>query len=1019
MSNPNLLKRAVQTALACGMTTSLIAGPAALGQDQAGTNASQTKAQLGTIQVTGTKIKRTSVETAQPILVITAQQIKATGLSTIGQVLQSLTSSGGALNTMANDGGNFTYTGGGQTNVALRNLGANRTLVLVNGKRWITGLDGTVDLNTIPVAIIDHIEVLQDGASAIYGSDAIAGVVNIITIQRFTGNEANAYVGMYDGKGDGGGWDGKTQAYDFTTGMANNTTNLVFNVAYTKQDPIMAVNRTISKEPIFGAGQTRGSSATPQGRFVFIPTSTSPDGTNPNNAPAPGTGLTSAQCPTTNFGSASSPDYMPLCDLTLMPGQAGTAANQYVPFQQSDRFNYAPYNYVLTPEERYSAYMASNTDLADNLTFNASVNYSHRNSQQQAGPTPLFFASTSIVTDVPANQKYNPFGFDLNTNAYQPANNANGNGGLPADGWLGLLGRRMVEDGPRIYNESEDTWRFLGGFNGYFNAGGSEWDWDAGYIFARDTETDTNYGSFNVQNLRIAMGDPATCATTTSCVPINFFGGQTTPIAASQLTYSAYTQQNQFQNNQRIYYTDITNSSLLNLPAGPLGFAAGYQYLEHDGSFIPDSVAQAGYDSFNPKVAVPPTSGRTVENSVYAEFDVPILANLPAMKLLDLDVASRYTHYDTYGSNTTSMAGLKWQVNDQFLARTTWAQGFRAPDINDLYAGPTLLSSTVNDPCSNYASSGVSATVQQRCANGIGTVTPVPTSYTQANGQINTLESGNPNLQPETSISRTVGFVYSPDWLTGFDMNLDYYRIELNNTIQPLSGQAILNGCYITGNVGDCSRITRGPAGAITILNDSVANVGSVLTDGFDIGANYAFPSTSVGNFKAGVIGTFTRNYQITTPNAGGPPTVVQLVGVERGGTVFPFGVPRWKVNTSLNWSSGNWQAEWDMRYISGITEPCSDSFDGTANSLTALGLCSNPNTTNNGLSTNYLGATIYHDAWVSYDYDPAKMTFTFGIKNMFNKEPPSSTQQQLNSFDPTLYDVPGRFFYGRISVKF
>ncbi|MGH8403654.1 MAG: TonB-dependent receptor plug domain-containing protein, partial [Gammaproteobacteria bacterium] len=200
MSNRNLLKHAVQAALACGVATSMIAGPAALAQDQS-TNAN-TAAQLGKIEVTGTRIKRTSIEQAQPIVVITQQQIKATGLSTIGQILQRLTSTGGALNTMSNDGGNFTYSGGGQTNVDLRNLGASRVLVLVNGKRWVTALDGTVDLNTIPAAIIDHIEILQDGASAIYGSDAIAGVVNIITIQNFTGTEANAYAGMYDGHGD-------------------------------------------------------------------------------------------------------------------------------------------------------------------------------------------------------------------------------------------------------------------------------------------------------------------------------------------------------------------------------------------------------------------------------------------------------------------------------------------------------------------------------------------------------------------------------------------------------------------------------------------------------------------------------------------------------------------------------------------------------------------------------------------------------------------------------------------------
>ena len=1005
MSNSNLLKHAVQAALACGVATSLIAGPAALAQDQ-NQNANANTAQLGKVEVTGTRIKRTSIEQAQPIVVITQQQIKATGLSTIGDILQRLTSTGGALNTLANDGGNFTYTGGGATNIDLRNLGASRVLVLVNGKRWVTGLDGTVDLNTIPTSIIDHIEILQDGASAVYGSDAISGVVNIITIHNFTGTEANAYMGIYDGHGDGGGWDGKTQEYDFTTGTGNDTSNLVFSVSYMNQNGISAGNRTISKEPTLGTGQTRGSSATPQGRFVFIPpTSSTP--TDPNNAPATSTGLTSTQCPTTNFGSASSPAYFPLCDLTLSLGQPGTAANQFAPFQQSDRFNYAPYNYVLTPEERWSGFVAGHTDLMDNLTFSADMLYSKRNSVQQAGPTPLFFASTSIVTDVPANQQYNPFGFDLNTNA--PI----------GPGWLGLLGRRMVEGGPRIYTENENTFRFSGGFSGYFDAGGSEWDWDAGYIYANDSELDTNYGSFNVQHLRIGMGDPATCAATTNCVPINFFGGQTTPITSQQLAYSAYTQQNQVQNNQRIYNADISNSDLANLPAGPLGFAAGYQYLEHDGYFIPDSVAQNGYDSFNPKVAVPATSGRIRENSVYAELDIPLLAKLPAFKLLDLDVASRHTNYTSFGGNTTSRAGLKWEVNDQLLVRGTWSQGFRAPTIDDLFAGPTLLSSVVTDPCSSYTTSGVSTIVQQRCATGIGGVAPVPSSYSQPNNQINTLESGNPDLKPETSISRTVGFVYSPDWAAGLNMNLDYYKIEVDNTIQPISGQTIMTGCYVSGDLNDCSRINRSPSGGIKVLNDAVTNVGVTRTDGFDLGASYDFQASAAGEFRIDFDATYIRNYQLILPNPSGGALVTQLAGVERGGTVFPFGVPHWKARTSLQWTRGNWRAEWDMRYISGLTEPCSDSFDNSPLSLTNLGVCSNPNTTNNSLSTNYLGQTVYHDVQLSYDFDPAKMSFTVGIRNLFNKEPPSSTQQQLNSFDPTLYDVPGRFFYARIGFKY
>lgn len=325
----------------------------------------------------------------------------------------------------------------------------------------------------------------------------------------------------------------------------------------------------------------------------------------------------------------------------------------------------------------------------------------------------------------------------------------------------------------------------------------------------------------------------------------------------------------------------------------------------------------------------------------------------------------------------------------------------------------------VSDPCSNYTGTGVSATVQQRCANGFGGVTPVPASYVQPNTQINTLESGNTALKPETSISRTVGFVYSPDWAPGLNMNLDYYKIELENTIQPLSGQAIMTGCYVAGDLADCSRIVRGPAGAIKVLNDSVTNIGGTRTDGFDVGASYVLPSTSVGEFRVSLNATYTRNYEQIFPNPSGGATITQLAGVERGGTVFPFGVPRWKALTSLQWTRGNWRAEWDMRYISGLTEPCSDSFDGTPLSLTNLGVCSNPNYANNTLSTNYLGQTIYHDVQVNYSYDPAKMTFTFGIRNLFNKEPPSSTQQQLNSFDPTLYDVPGRFLYVRVGIKY
>src|ERR1700761_6227025 len=274
--NSNQISKAVRLALVAG-AVSAVAAPAAFAADATDqstttttttTTNNQSTAQLGKIEVTGTRIKRTDVETAQPVTILTATQLKQTGLTSIGDILQSVTQAGAALNTNFNNGGN------GSENIDLRFLGANRVLVLVNGRRWTPGLNGTVDLNTIPVSIIDHVEILQDGASAIYGSDAIAGVINIITVKNYNGAEANAYDSIYAGEGH---HDGKVQEYDFTLGSSGDKAGVVMNVGYVNQHEIWAGNRDISKEPIRGEGAAGGSSATPNGRFITVPTASNGD----------------------------------------------------------------------------------------------------------------------------------------------------------------------------------------------------------------------------------------------------------------------------------------------------------------------------------------------------------------------------------------------------------------------------------------------------------------------------------------------------------------------------------------------------------------------------------------------------------------------------------------------------------------------------------------------------------------------------------------------------------------------
>lgn len=998
MSGNFRIKHAIRIALACGVTSGFVFAGSTMAADQSQTtpaNTTTATTKLKKVEVTGTRIKRTSVEQAQPIQIVTQAQIKSSGLTTIGDVLQRLTSSGSSLNAEYNTNGDSTTRTAGQTTLNLRDLGARRTLVLVNGQRWVTDLNGTVDLNTIPTSIIDHIEILQDGASAIYGSDAIAGVVNIITVKNFVGAEANAYVGIHNGDGH---WDGLTKNYNATIGFGSDRGNLLFNASYNDEDGVPQGNRAISKEPVYRTGVTRGSSRTPQGTYQFIPPyggSTS----SPDNFPAASTGLTSAQCPPSNFGTQAKLDYLPFCYLTTIKGTPGTSPSDFRAFTPNDYYNYAPSNFLLTPDQRFSTYVSGNYDLADNLTFSIEATFSQRNSEQEAAPDTLGVSASSAV-NIPANENYNPFNFSLNTQA------------TLGPGLLISTGRRTVEAGPRINTEDENLVHVRSGFNGFFDVGSSEWDWDAGYMFSKDTEVDDLYGTFDGNRIATQVSG---CGAQVSlgCVPFNLFGGQTAPITTQQLAYAEYVDRYEYKRNTRVIYADMTNSDVADLPAGPVGFAFGYQYIGNSGLYQPSAI-----DLQQPN---PPgrTSGNNSTNAEYVEIDLPILANIPFAKLVDLDVASRRTEAQALNHtdyNTSSRAGLKWQPDSDWLLRASWAQGFRAPDISELFAGRTGAGIVGTDPCSSYTSTGVPVSVQQKCA-ALG----VPPSYTQLTNEIGAQTEGNPNLKPETSISRTVGFVYSPNWLPGFNMNADYYKITLEGTIQSFGAQNILNGCYY-GDIGsDCARIHREPngTGEIREIDDSVTNIGGTLTEGIDIGGTYDFPMTSVGQFKLALQGTYTRDYDQYFPTATGGFTVTKLAGIERGSTTFPLGIPRWKANGSVTWNLGAWRASWKLRYIGPMMEHCSDFLDGTPVSLTNFGVCSEPNFQNNSLSMNRLAATVYNDGQVTYTYDPWNTTLTFGINNVFNKEPPFSASGELASFDESNYPIPGRFFYASVGVKF
>ena len=941
-----LILLAVHAALAASLAPALLAETPAVSSTQ-----------LAEISVTGQPLPLapTSVKPVGPIEIITRQQLKETGLTSVGDILARLTIFGSGTNTTANFGAN------GETCINLRNLGCNRVLVLVNGKRWPSLITGEVDMNTIPLAVVDHIEILKSGGSAEYGSGAIAGVVNIVTRSDFNGTEASAYFGEYQ---DGGERDGQTQMYEFTHGITTDKSSAVFNASFVDQRPIVGGDRAITSFPNYGTGSTRGSSVTPQGHFIFID---------------PNTGITE--------------------NLTITPGLPGNTPANYQPFDPTkDFFNFAPANYLLTPSKRVGLYGQGSYEFNDHVSGHYTALYNDRRSTQQGGPAePNIGSQGTNPISVSATNPYNPFGFDLNATGPNPN--------------LLLLAYQPVETGPRHWNEDSQTFYLGAGLDGDFALGGHSFTWSVNALVNRNTMTTTDGPELNLNNLALALGPVSNCGPGTpnpSCVPLNLFGGQYQGggITPAMWQYVSYTASTYLQTDERDYTANIS-TPLMQLPAGPLQATLGYEYLNDSGLSTPDALAAVGESSAG---ANPPISGGYHMNAASLAFNVPLLANAPFAQSLVLDAATRHSNYDTFGGVNSNLAALHWTVNDQLAVRASWSQDFNAPNIAQLFSASVTGTTPVADPCSNYTSVG--GAVGANCA-----AAGVPTTYTQVTPDVTSTSGRNPNLGPETSTSRTVGATWQPAASLPLTFDADYFKIEVDNAIGSLNPQNVLNGCYVSGRGDLCALITRNASGAISNLQTGNVNLGTLLTEGVDFGAHYVLATQSFGTFDFSWQTTWVKLFNQVQPNLANPsqPFVTQLINTETGRP--KAGYPRFKSFLTSTWNYGPWQLQWQMQYIGNMLERCSDKYDGTPLSFTNLGLCSYPNNVNNALSTNKLGAATFHNVQAKYHLADNRTTVTLGINNVFNKQPPIS--HSIGSYDSTVYPIPGRFPYVSVSHTF
>lgn len=949
------------------------------------------------ILVTGSRIRQSPLETPGPVVTLTTEDLQRAGVTSVGDVLMRLSASGGALNTRFNSSGNFGFppdgggVGAGSAQVDLRHLGSKRVLVLVDGMRWVnessaSGVGSATDLNTIPVSIIDRVEVLEDGASAIYGSDAIAGVVNIITKKSFDGVEVSGYFGDYS-EGDG-----STREYALTLGTAGERTSAVVNLSYTKQDGISSADVDQARESNGpGTSNLQGSSGTPQGRFAFV-------------HPVAG----SIDC-TINDGAAPDPGELALDFDPANP----CAGDDFHPFGAEDRFNFAPFNYVVTPSERTGIFGQATHQLFDNVRVYGRGLYNNRKSANQAAPTPLFLGSEAgngnrlDTIGVDATNPYNPFGVDI-----------------PAEGLF--LTRRPLEAGPRIFEQDVDTWYLGGGLEGEFQAADRSFFWDVNGAWSRNNANQIKFGDFNSRRIEDALG-PAfqdtdgtwRCGTPDDpipgCVPLNLFGGQGPDgqgtITQEMLDYVTFIEQDTSE-QELVLFTANLSGDILQLPAGSLAFAAGVEHRELEGSYQPDAIIVAGDSSDVPSQ---PTSGGYDVDEYYAELNIPLLAGKPLADLLDLSLAARNSDYSTSGSDTTTRFGARWRPTQNLLLRATVAEGLRAPSIGELFGSQSRFDATIEDPCSDFLNSGVSQEVIDNCiAQGV----PADGSYVQSNPQISVLTGGNPELEPETSDSLNFGIVFSPDWgdsvpfIETLDFELSWYQHEIDGAIQPVDAQVILDSCANTNADAFCSLIGRTNLGTINRLDNQLTNIGGIDTSGWDFIVTYASPVTNFGQFTVSWQNTFLEEYTEIIADSSSPSGFAErsLEGIEENDR----GRPEWKFTLAVDWFYGNWKAGWTMRYFDELTESCNDSFAGTPISLTNLGLCSDPDFEDNTQSLNKLDSTFFNDVQVTYTAFDGQVDFTLGVNNVLDEDPPVCYSCSLNGYDPSIYDVPGRFTYLR-----
>lgn len=958
------------------------------------------------IVVTGSLIARRDATSPSPISTVDAGALTSTASPSLDRALGQLPQFSGAQGAaeVGDSQGTIGFSGG-QSYSDLRGLGPNRSLVLLDGRRLMASSpDGAIDLNTIPSSLIGSVEIITGGASATYGSDAVAGVVNFKLRNRIDGLELTAKKSITD-EGDGAT---TSLAAAWGSSFADDRGRVLFALEYAGRDtvagrdrPFFANIRQLARPPegIIGAGNFGGGAPTTAAVNAVL---AGYPGTTPITAGALYPGAIGVNNDGTIFTTLAGTNCVQNYR-GLTPGVLGLNIS---PNCRQVQVALGQYFAVQVPLKRYNAFTKIDYELTSDINVYGQFSYMRSEALSQTGPGS---SKPAIPLIVPRN---NPF--ITGNAALQQILNSN-----PAATGNLIVTKLLSNFGNRVENFDYDVWQGVLGLDG--SIPGTPLSFNVYGSYGKAQYVNTMYGDVSSTAINSVLNGTANYhGTAGNCVgyAINPFGSA--PVSAGCLEYVGRTNINTNDQTQTIVEGTI-QGPLFTLPAGDLSFALGADHRETKFNYVPADTLRTN-DSIGYGL-ISAAAGKQTVNEVFGELLVPILKDTPFFRELTASVGYRYSKYSQFGGQNTYKGDLTWRPIDPVLLRGSYSVAIRAPSLGNLF-GPTSVAQlpigtgpNAGDPCavgSIYRTGSAASQVQSLCqAQGIPAA--IYPTYSYGISTVPGLDGSNPLLTPERATTYSFGTVITPHFGSPvFDrvqLSVDYYNIRIKDAIGALLLSDILPRCFNSDGASNpsydnanayCQRITRDPlTGQITLGRQGLFNFATYTVAGIDAQLNWRMALDEMGLGAAGntleLRSTVSYLDKYTVAGLLGSPTFNYAGTAGFGGVGGGISHPRWKVNTSLTYDAGPFSGTLIWRHISKMVH--SD-------------LLSNPASTTPGI-----GAYDYIDANAEFNVAD-RFTFGVGVTNLTDKAPPFISAAPLTT-DAATYDVIGRTFFASVKAKF